>query len=294
VDERERRHYSKLSDVGAARRGGVALADPQNFDDLEAVLATSDPQQTRNGDYVAAGGLNTYYEVNGAGEPLLLLHGGFCPVETFDDLTPSLAEEYRVYLPERRGHGRTPDVDGPITFEIMAEDTIAFMDALDIRNAHLVGWSDGAVVAVHVTLQRPDLARKQVLIGAALNHDGLSPRAKEELAVLTPEILPPFLRQLYEAVSPDGAEHFDVVFEKLSATWRTAPNFEFSELERVSAPTLFMLGDADVVTVEHAAAVQRAIPNAQLSVVPGASHGLPMEKPELVSRLVVDFLANDH
>jgi pimeloyl-ACP methyl ester carboxylesterase len=254
-------------------------------------MATSE-LQTRNGSYVDAGGLNTYYEVSGEGEPLLLLHGGFCPVETFDGLTPRLAEKYRVYVPERRGHGRTPDAEGPITFEIMAQDTIAFMEAVHIRSAHLVGWSDGAVVALHVALERPDLVRKLVLIGAAVNHDGMPAEAREMLGPgLTPEILPSFLRELYANASPDGPEHFDVVFDKLSTTWKAEPSFELSDLERLAMPTLVMLGDGDMVTVEHAAAVQRAIPDAQLAVVPGASHGLPMETPELVSRPVIDFLS---
>jgi pimeloyl-ACP methyl ester carboxylesterase len=153
----------------------------------------------------------------------------------------------------------------------MAQDTIAFMDALDIRDAHLVGWSDGAVVALHVALQRPELVRKLVLIGQALNHDELPAHVREMLTGgMTPEILPSFLRQLYADVSPDGPERFDVVFDKLTATWRTEPSFSLSELERVSVPTLFMLGDGDCVTVEPAAAVQRAIPDAQLAVVPGA------------------------
>src|SRR5215210_2418308 len=131
-------------------------------------MATSGPK-VRNGNYVDAGGLHTYYEVSGEGEPLLLLHGGFCPVAGFDGLTTRLAEAYRVYLPERRGHGRTPDAEGPITFVNMAEDTIAFMDAVDLSSADLVGWSDGAVVAVHVALEHPDLVRKLVLIGTAVN-----------------------------------------------------------------------------------------------------------------------------
>ena len=174
----------------------------------------------------------------------------------------------------------------------MAQDTIAFMDARDVRDAHLVGYSDGAVVALHVALERPDLVRKLVLIGQALNHDALPAQVRELLSRgLTPGILPPFLRQLYANVSPDGPEHFDVVFEKLKATLETEPSFELSELERVAAPTLFMLGDRDMVTVEHAAAAQRALPDAQLAVVPNASHALPMEKPALVSQLVVDFLA---
>jgi pimeloyl-ACP methyl ester carboxylesterase len=254
-------------------------------------MATSEPQ-IRNGNYVDAGGLHTYYEVAGEGEPLLLLHGGFCPAETFDGLTPRLAEEYRVYLPERCGRGCTPDVEGPITFENMAQDTLAFMDALDISSAHLVGWSDGALVALHVALQRPDLASKLVLIGMAVNHDGFPAEAREMLGPsLSPEILPPFLRELYANVSPDGPEHFDVVFEKLSATWKTEPSFELSELERLAMPTLVMIGDRDLVTVEHAAAMQRAIRDAQLAVVPGASHGFPMETPELASRPVIAFLS---
>jgi len=247
----------------------------------------------RNGDYVDAGGLRTYYEIKGEGDPLLLLHGGFCPVETFDGLTPRLAEAYRVYLPERRGHGRTPDMDGPITFENMAEDTVAFMDALDIGRAHLVGWSDGAVVALHVALQRPELVRKLVLIGTVVNFDGMAAEARETLAGpgLTPEILPPFLRELYANVSPDGPDHFDVVFDKLSATWKVEPSFELSELAGLEMPTLVMVGDRDVVTVEHAAAMQRAIPDARLAVVPGADHGFPMVAPELVSGPVLAFLS---
>ena len=255
-------------------------------------MSTSE-RTPRAGDYVDANGLSTYYEANGSGDPLLLLHGGFCPAETFDGLVPGLAEEYRVYVPERRGHGRTPDVDGPITYAVMAQDTIAFMDALDIRNAHVVGWSDGAVVGLHIALERPELVRKLVLIGTAVNHDGVPAHAREELAEMTPESLPPFLRQLYAAVSPDGPEHFDVVFEKLVAEWKTEPSFDLAELERVSAPTLLMLADSDMVTVEHAAAVQRAIPDAQLAVVPGATHALPWQQPELVNQLVLAFLGEE-
>lgn len=251
-----------------------------------------DEHPRRNGSYLDAGGVNTYFEVNGDGDPMVLLHGGFCPVETFDGLTPGLAENYRVYMPERRGHGRTADVEGPITYDNMAQDTIAFMDAVGVSDAHVVGFSDGAVVALHVALDRPDLVRSLVLIGQPINHAGLSDGAREMLSSgLTPEALPPMLRELYSAVSPDGPEHFDVVFEKLAPTWKTEPSFEVADMERVSAPTLFLMGDADMVTVEHAREVVNAIPDARLEVVPDATHGLPMEKPEVVSELIGGFLS---
>lgn len=255
-------------------------------------MATTEQDAPRVGEYVDAGGVHTYYEVAGTGEPLILLHGGFCTVETFGAQTPALAEQYQIYVPERRGHGRTPDVEGPITYENMAQDTIAFMEALGISSAHLVGWSDGAVVGLLVALQRPDLARKLVLIGQAMNQDGVSPEGKSQLSNMTQQDIPPMLRELYDSASPDGADHFGVVFDKLHQLLMTEPNIELTELERLSIPTLVLVADDDIgSTVEYAATMQRALPHSQLAVVPGTSHASLMEKPELVNRLILDFLA---
>lgn len=241
--------------------------------------------------YVDAGGLRTYYEAEGTGEPLVLLHGGLTTIETFGGLTPMLAQEYRVYLPERRAHGRTPDVAGPITYEVMAQDTIAFMAAVGLPSAHLVGWSDGAVVGLLVALYRPDLVRRLVLIGQQVNPQGLPPEVIEMMKLdKMPDMLPPMLKQMYAAVSPDGPDHWDVVIEKMWQMMRTEPNIDLAELAKVLVPTLVIVADHDFPTVEHAAAMQRSLPDSQLAVVPGATHGLPMEKPGVVSRLVLAFL----
>jgi len=245
----------------------------------------------RNGDFVDAGGLRTYYEVAGDGSPLLLLHGGMCPVETFDGLTPLLAAQHRVYTPERRGHGRTPDVEGPITFAIMAADTIAFMEALPLERADLVGWSDGAAVALRVALRRPDLVRRLVLIGQPVNSASVDASAKSELEEKGIDVLPPFLRDLYAAVSPDGPEHFETVFEKLSPQWLSDDEIELADLKAVQAPTLVMAGEQDVLTAEHGAEMRDALPDGRLQIVADASHGLPMEQPDVTSRFVLDFLA---
>ena len=103
---------------------------------------------------------------------MLLLHGGLCTAETFDAQAAALAEQYRVYVPERLGHGRTPDIDGPLTYEAMARHTIAFMDALGIESAHVAGWSDGALVGLLVALRRPLLVRKLALIDQFVTLDG--------------------------------------------------------------------------------------------------------------------------
>jgi pimeloyl-ACP methyl ester carboxylesterase len=255
-------------------------------------MATSEQARARGGKYVDAGGVRTYYEVAGAGEPLVLLHGGFCTVETFGAQTPALAEQYQVYVPERRGHGRTPDVEGPITYENMAQDTIAFMEALGTSSAHLVGWSDGAIVGLLVALRRPDLVRKLVLIGQAINHAGYTPEGERQLENLTRQDIPPMLGELYASVSPDGPDHFGVVFDKLHQLWMNEPMIELGQLDRVAAPTLVLVADDDIgSTVEYAAAMRDALPDSQLAVVPGTSHAALMEKPEIVNRLILDFLA---
>jgi len=244
-----------------------------------------------HGGYIDAGGTRTYYEVQGSGEPLILLHGGFATIETWRGQAPVFAERYRVYLPERRGHGRTPDVEGPMGFGLMARDTIAFMEALAIGRAHIVGWSDGGYVAMELALARPDLVRRLVLIGTAANGEGYTAETREGNEQLTPDSLAPFVRAAYDRLSPDGPEHFPIVFEKLAAVWRTEPDHSLADLARLTMPTLLLLGDHDALTVEHAAAMLRAIPHAELAVIPGASHGLLFEKPDLANRLILDFLA---
>jgi pimeloyl-ACP methyl ester carboxylesterase len=245
----------------------------------------------RGGQYVDAGGIRTYYEITGDGEPLVLLHGGLCTAETFDAQTPALAMKYRVYVPERRGHGRTPDVDGPITYDNMAQDTIAFLQAVGIASADLVGWSDGALVGLLVALRRPDLVRKLVLIGQYVTLDGARPEFSALASTMTRETFPPMLEQMYAAVSPDGPDHFGVVFEKMRSLWVGDTGVKLADLSAVTSSTLILLADDDIMSIEHAADLQRALPSAQLAVVPGTSHALPMEKPDLTNRLILEFLA---
>src|SRR6266511_3378265 len=126
-------------------------------------------------DYADLGGVRTWYDERGEGEPLLLLHGGSADARFFDRNVDALADRFHVFLPERRGHGHTPDVDGPITYELMAQDTIAFLEAVVGGPADLVGHSDGAVVAMLVALRRPDLAHQLVLISGVFFLDGLLP-----------------------------------------------------------------------------------------------------------------------
>ena len=177
----------------------------------------------------------------------------------------------------------TPDVDGPLTYSVMADDTVAYLDQEVDGPAHLVGWSDGAVVALLVALRRPDLVRRTVLIGQYYNSSGKTPGSTIEADLASPDALG-FLRDEYARVSPDGGDHFPVVHAKTMQMIRTEPEIDLGSLGGVAAPTLVLQGDRDEVTVAHSQAVVAALPDARLAVLPG-THGLPLESPDVVNPL---------
>ena len=240
--------------------------------------------------YVNVNGLRTWHEVQGAGHPLVLLHGAFAGASSWSAQAPALARAgYKVYVPERRGHAHTPDLEGPLTYQVMADDTVAYLDGVVGGPARLVGWSDGAVVALLVALRRPDLVDRQVLIGQYYNSSGkVSGGLVDQLTAGGDQVMG-FLRAGYDPVSPDGPEHFPVVYAKTLQMIETEPELDLAALAAVGAPTLVLQGDRDEVTLEHGAAVASALPKGRLAVLPG-THLLPLESPDVVNALLLWFL----
>lgn len=233
-------------------------------------------------------GVRTWYEEKGAGPPLVLLHPGGADASAFGHSVGALSARFRTFTPERRGHGHTPDVNGPITFELMAEDTIRFLEQVVGSTARLVGYSDGAIVALLVALRRPDLVSHLVFVAGVFHFDGWLP------GVLDPKREPPgFMATRYGEVSPDGLEHYPVVVEKLARMHATGPTLTSEDLAAIDCRTLVMVGDDDEVRFEHAVALYRALPRAEFAVIPGTSHGLLVEKPDLCNGLFVEFLCNE-
>jgi pimeloyl-ACP methyl ester carboxylesterase len=239
-------------------------------------------------EYVELNGVRTWYGEHGEGEPLVLLHPGGADARAWAPNLEALAAHFHVFTPERRGHGRTPDAEGPITYELIADDTIAFLEHVVGGPAHLVGCSAGASVALHVALRRPDLARRVVLVSGVFHRDGWLPSATD------PDTGPhDILARGYAELSPDGPDHFPIVTAKLARMNWEEPTFTALELSGVTSRTLVMLGDDDEVTLELATATYRGLPDAELAVVPGTSHGLLHEKPAPCNTIVVDFLTTD-
>ncbi|MBO0847045.1 MAG: alpha/beta hydrolase [Nocardioides sp.] len=229
-----------------------------------------------------------WFDRRGNGDPLVLLHPGGAGVDA-RALTPQVeyfADRFEVFTPEQRAHGRTADLEGPLSYSLMADDTVDFIQSVVGRPVRLLGCSDGAVVALATTLRRPDLVERLVLVAGVHHWNGW------DAGVLDGEP-PEFLRTAYGDLSPDGPEHYDVVVEKLAAMHAVEPSFGPEDLARVQPRTLVMIGDDDEVRFEHAIEAYTHIPDAELAVVPGTSHGLLVEKPELCNRIIDEFLSRD-
>ena len=239
------------------------------------------------GEYVDIAGHATWVETTGSGdETVLLLHGG---LSNCDDLLhsigPALAEQYRVVAFDRRGHGHTADIEGPLHYDDMATDTIEVLDSIVGGAAHLVGWSDGGILSLLVAQRRPDLVRRMVLIGANFHFGGL-----RELASAGSEGFMNAIALAYSDRSPDGAAHFPDIVSKTMTMFATEPTMTVDDIRSISTPALVLVGDDDLVELSHTCALYEALPHGQLAVVPGTSHAVPVEKPIEVGALVLEFL----
>jgi pimeloyl-ACP methyl ester carboxylesterase len=248
-----------------------------------------------NAPLISVNGSSIYHEMQGAGEPLLLLHGGFCSIETMRPQMDALASQYSVYAPERPGHGRSPDVTGPFSYKQSVADTLAYLDHVGVERAHVVGFSDGAIIGLTMAIHYPDRVSSLVAISGNLHPSAFSfdelpdgDAVEHNTAADAPHDR---TRQLYDELSPDGPEHAAIILEKLEHLWTTEPNIDPAELSAIAVPTRVMAGDRDVVKPEHSRLMASSIPAGELCIVPGAGHDLLERRPDFVTFAIQDFLA---
>jgi pimeloyl-ACP methyl ester carboxylesterase len=241
-------------------------------------------------DGAAHDGAALRWDERGTGEPLVLLHGGLSDSRFFSRNVPALAGRFHVYTPDARGHGRSPDMPGPITPDLLLADTVAFLTTVVGGPAHLAGRSLGATTALHVALRHPALVRRLVLISAAIAPPALRAGGSPWPGLAE---LVRFLGPGYGEVSPDGEAHFPVVAGKIVTMLAGGPGLARAELGGVASRTLVMAGDEDAVCLDDTVALYNGIPGAELAIVPGTSHFLLREKPGLCNAIMLDFLTGE-
>jgi pimeloyl-ACP methyl ester carboxylesterase len=245
-----------------------------------------------------------YYEVSGAGEPLIVLHGAYMNIPTMGAIVPKLAETHRVYALEFQGHGRTTDVDRPITYQNLADDVAAFMDAVGIERADVFGYSMGAAAGLQLAIRHPAKVRKLAAASVAYDLRGWQPEFTAFIPQMTVEMIlgMPFAKEYPKlAADPKG---FPKLAEKLIALEKEPMAWE-ADVKALKTPVLIIAGDADVATLEHSVAMFRLLggggmgdmgkplPASRLAILPATSHTAVITQPDLLHAFIEPFLKGE-
>ncbi len=232
--------------------------------------------------------IRIYYEIHGNGKPLILLHGAFGNTNDWRNQIPAFSKHYKVIAPDNRGHGRSTFSERHMTYSLMASDVIELMDYLDIKKAHILGWSDGGIIALDLAINYPDRMDKVIVYGGNYNRSG----ARTEWGEV--ETINRLMEQAsvdYQRLSPNPNQ-WDALVANTLKMWESGPNFTAKQLGGITVPMLILDGDNDgLIYTEHTIEMAGLIPGASLTLIPGTGHFAPWEKPEEFNRIVLEFLA---
>lgn len=245
---------------------------------------------SNNGKSVTILDKKIYYEEYGKGPPLLLLQGGMGGIKDFEKCIPELSKHYRLIAPDTPGQGRSELADS-LSYQTITEFVSLFIDELKLDSTYVMGWSDGGIVGLLLAESRPDKVKKVLAAGA---NNGV--RA----------VLPPGID--ISAVHPNPIEDFEKgnkewidnyvktmprdwkkLINDLNKMWYQQEYFPNSILEKINIPVMIAMGDKDDIRLEHAIELHRSIRNSELCILPGASHAVFSDKPELINKIAIDF-----
>ena len=257
--------------------------------------------EAQTGNRVRVNGMQMYYEVSGKGDPLVVLHGAYMNIPTMGAIIPRLAKTHRVYAVELQGHGRTTDIDRPITYPNLADDVAAFMDAVGLPKADVFGYSMGGQVGLQLAIRHPTKVNKLVAAAVAYDLEGWQPVYKDFIPQMTVEMIlqMPFAKEYPKlAANPKG---FPELARKLIALEKE-PMAWAEDVKAMKTPVLIIAGDADVATLEHSVAMFRLLgggimgdmgkplPPSRLAVMPATAHTAVITQPDLLQAFIEPFL----
>jgi len=260
----------------------------------EPAPTLSQTTTSSKGAFATVNGRKMYFEQHGQGLPVVLLHGGAGTIRSsFEKQLAPLSKARCVIAIEQIGHGHTPDANLPFSYSQMAEDSAALLRSLQIQSADVVGWSDGGILALLLARRHPELIRRIVVSGVNTRLI-MTPADIQEIRASTPQQLAkdlgPAARETYVATSPDGAEHWPEVAKKLWELWLTPVILERADLQAIQAPVLLISGDRDAIPLDHTLEIFKALPKAQLLVLPGTKHRTFQTAAAALNPMILNFL----
>jgi pimeloyl-ACP methyl ester carboxylesterase len=252
--------------------------------------------------YAPVNGLQMYYEIHGeGGTPLLLLHGGLFDIDQqFGPLLPGLSAARQVVAADFQGHGRTNDIDRPLTAAHLASDVVGLLEQLNLRQVDLFGFSLGGATALHLAIERPDLVRKLIVSSVSFHPDGDRPENKAVGEMSVDMIAGTPMELAYKAKSPHPDRLQDLL-DKLGRFNEGFPGWSDAAIQGIGAPTLITFGDCDAFRLDHAVRFLQlrggdvngdfvGVPASQLAVFPGTTHFFGLSRTALVLEVVLPFL----
>ena len=263
--------------------------------------STNDRNTVGKGSFAEINGLKMYYEIHGTGKPLVVLHGGLMNIGMMGQVLPSLAKTRQVIAFELQAHGHTADIDRPLTYEHMADDTAALIKHLGLESADVFGFSVGGGGALQTAIRHPEVVRKLVVVSAPCKSDGVYPEIHALEASFNPDAA--FLSQMREAYVSIAPKPQD--WSRLVTKMRQLLTQDFDwtqDVVAIQAPTLIVVGDADTVRPAHAVELFELLgggkadgamgnlPNAQLAMIPGTTEFGLLARIELLLAMITPFL----
>nr|WP_295865755.1 alpha/beta hydrolase [uncultured Chitinophaga sp.] len=262
-------------------------------------------QQPAAKGYAPVNGLKMYYEVQGKGDPILLLHGAYMSIEgPFREMMDSLSRTRKVIIFESQGHARTADINRPITCEHMADDAAALLKYLKIDSADVFGYSMGGGTALQLAIRHPQKVKKLIVASASFKQSGMQPELIQMMPGFKAEYLEGTpMKMIYDSLAPNP-KNFTVLVDKLKALDMEAQNWPASDISGIKSQTLLIFGDSDAIIAEHAVEMFRLLgggkmgdmgplPNKRLAILPGTTHMGVMMRPKKLLPVIEDFLKQD-
>jgi pimeloyl-ACP methyl ester carboxylesterase len=233
-------------------------------------LTTTQPDSISG--YASVNGLNMYYEIHGTGAPLVLIHGGGSTLQTtFGRILPLLAAHHKVIAVEMQAHGHTADIDRPLSFVQDADDIAALLKHLDIDNADIFGFSNGASTTLQFAIRHPEMTNKIIVASAFYKKSGAPDWFWPMMMNPTFDGMPQPYKDAFLKINPDTTA-LHRMYERDVARMQSFPDISEEAMKSIKAPAFIIIGNNDVVTPEHAAEMHRVLANSQLVIFPGI-HG---------------------
>ncbi len=265
------------------------------------VTGAAAAQSQEAGKRVSVNGIQMYYEVSGQGKPIVVLHGAYMDIPTMGGIIPKLAETHRVYALEFQGHGRTTDIDRPITYENLADDVAAFMDAVKLEKADIFGYSMGGQAALQLAIRHPAKVDKLVAASVAYDLRGWQPVYTAFIPQMSVE---GFLQMPFFKEQADRKPGFRNLIAKLIQLEKEPMAWE-AGVKQLKMPVLVIAGDADVSTLEHTVALFKLLgggvmgdmgqplPTARLAIMPATSHTAVITQVDMLHSFIEPFLRGE-